>query len=51
MANARIYFASATPRGIVVGEPLPEELDRTAREAEERRRQQLEQSGAVDDHN
>jgi hypothetical protein len=26
MANARIYYASATPMGIVVGDPLPEEF-------------------------
>ncbi len=49
MANARIYFASATPRGIVVGEPLPPDIAEQAREAEERRRRQLEQTGAVPD--
>lgn len=40
MANARIYFAPATPRGIVVGEEIPEELLRAAeaREAQRRRR-------------
>ena len=39
MANARIYYASATPQGIVVGEEIPQELLQRAREAEERRRE------------
>lgn len=34
MANARIYFAPATPRGIVVGEELPPGLLEQAEEAE-----------------
>jgi hypothetical protein len=51
MANARIYYASATPRGIVVGEPLPEDIAGAAREAEDRRRRQLEATGVVEDHN
>src|SRR5690606_13749764 len=50
MANARIYFAPAKPRGIVVGEPPPEDVLREAREQEDRRRQQLERTGAIQDH-
>jgi hypothetical protein len=49
MANSRIYFAPAKPRGIVVGEPIPEDVLRVAREQEERRRQQLQRTGQVDD--
>jgi len=41
MANARIYFASATPRGIVVGDAIPEDVLRAAERSEEARRQQL----------
>ena len=41
MANARIYFAPATPRGIVVGEEIPEELLQQARQREDRRRARL----------
>ncbi len=41
MANARIYFAPAVKRGIVVGEEIPPELLRQAEEREERRRQRL----------
>ena len=37
MANARIYFAPAKPRGIVVGEELPPGLLERAEEAERRR--------------
>jgi mono/diheme cytochrome c family protein len=40
MANARIYFAPAKPRGIIVGEPIPTEVLERARAAEERRRRQ-----------
>lgn len=50
MANARIYYAPARPRGIVVGEPIPEDVLRKARAEEDRRRRQVEGSGAVDDH-
>ena len=39
MANARIYFAPTTPRGIVVGRDLPEDVLETARAAEQRRRE------------
>jgi hypothetical protein len=38
MANARIYFAPATPRGLVVGEEIPAEVLERAREEEARRR-------------
>jgi hypothetical protein len=47
MANARIYFAPARKRGIVVGEPIPEAVLRDAREQEDRRREQLERTGEV----
>ena len=40
MANARIYFAPATPRGLVVGDPIPPELLEQARAQEDRRRRQ-----------
>ncbi len=39
MANARIYYAPTTPRGIVVGEPIPEDVLIRAREEDERRRE------------
>ncbi len=39
MANARIYYAPATPRGIVVGEEIPPEILARAREAEQQRRE------------
>lgn len=39
MANARIYYAPTTPRGIVVGEPIPEDVIRTAQEEDARRRE------------
>jgi hypothetical protein len=39
MANARIYFAPTTPRGIVVGAEIPADVLRTAQEAERRRRE------------
>jgi hypothetical protein len=51
MANARIYYASATPRGIVVGEPIPEDVLTQARRREDARREQLRRSGIVPDHN
>jgi hypothetical protein len=51
MANARIYYASATPRGIVVGDPLPPDIVAAAGGAEDRRRQQIQTTGAVEDHN
>jgi cytochrome c551/c552 len=38
MANARIYYAPTTPRGIVVGEEIPEDVLTTARQAEQNRR-------------
>ena len=38
MANARIYFAPTTRRGIVVGEDLPEDVLAKARAEDERRR-------------
>ena len=41
MANARIYFAPAVRRGIVVGEEIPPELLKQAEEREARRRQRL----------
>jgi len=37
MANARIYFAPANPRGIVVGKDIPADVLTAAREAERRR--------------
>ena len=42
MANARIYFAPTTPRHIVVGDPIPEELLQVARDQEDRRRRAAE---------
>jgi hypothetical protein len=50
MANARIYFAPAKRRGIVVGEPIPEDVLREAREQEDRRREQLLRSGEFHEH-
>jgi mono/diheme cytochrome c family protein len=41
MANARIYFAPAKPRGLVVGEPIPPELLEQARAQEDRRRRSV----------
>ncbi len=38
MANARIYYAPTSKRGIVVGAAIPEDVLNTARAAEERRR-------------
>ncbi len=38
MANARIYFAPATPQGLVVGDEIPPEILERARDAEARRR-------------
>jgi hypothetical protein len=51
MANARIYYASATPRHIVVGEPIPEDVLTQARKQENARREQLRRTGIVLDHN
>jgi hypothetical protein len=42
MANARIYFAPARPQGIVVGDPIPDEILQRARDAEARRRRAAE---------
>ena len=39
MANARIYFAPTTPRGIVVGRDMPADVLDTARQAEQNRRE------------
>jgi len=39
MANARIYFAPTTPRGIVVGQDIPQDVLQTARAAEQTRRE------------
>ena len=39
MANARIYYAPTTPRGIVVGEPIPADVLKTAREEDMVRRE------------
>ena len=39
MANARIYYAPTTPRGIVVGDALPEDVLARAREEDMRRRE------------
>ena len=47
MANARIYYASAKPRGIVVGDPIPEDVLAAARKREEGRREQLRRTGIV----
>ncbi len=51
MANARIYYASATPRNIVVGEPIPEDVLEAAERQEANRREQLRRTGVVLDHN
>lgn len=50
MANARIYFAPARKLGLVVGEPIPEEVMARARAEEDRRREQLERTGSIADH-
>jgi hypothetical protein len=42
MANARIYYAPTTKRGIVVGEDLPQDVLETARKAEQQRRENSE---------
>jgi hypothetical protein len=39
MANARIYFAPTTKRGIVVGSEIPQDVLETAREEDLRRRE------------
>ncbi len=51
MANARIYYASATLRGIVVGQQIPEDVLTQARRREDARREQLKRSGIVPDQN
>jgi mono/diheme cytochrome c family protein len=51
MANARIYYAAAAKRGIVVGEPIPEDVLAAARRSESIRREQLKRLGIVPDHN
>jgi hypothetical protein len=47
MANARIYYAAAKPRGIVVGDPIPDDVLSAARRAESARREQLKRTGIV----
>ncbi|MFT4748964.1 MAG: hypothetical protein ACI9E4_000636 [Pseudohongiellaceae bacterium] len=42
MANARIYYAPTKARGIVVGDPIPEDILRKARLAEDTRRSRTE---------
>lgn len=49
MANARIYYASATPRHIVVGEAIPDDILQTARQREDRMRELLKRTGVVPD--
>ena len=39
MANARIYFAPTTKRGIVVGDDIPKDVLEGARKAEQNRRE------------
>jgi hypothetical protein len=39
MANARIYFAPTTPRGIVVGRDLPPDVLEKAQQEEQLRRE------------
>jgi hypothetical protein len=39
MANARIYYAPTTKRGIVVGEDLPRDVLDAAKKAEKQRRE------------
>jgi len=39
MANARIYYAPTTKRGIVVGKDMPQDVLETARAAEALRRE------------
>jgi hypothetical protein len=39
MANARIYFAPTTPRGIVVGRDLPPDVLEKAQKEEQLRRE------------
>jgi hypothetical protein len=39
MANARIYYAPTTRRGIVVGDPLPEDVIARTRDEDMRRRE------------
>ncbi len=42
MANARIYYAPTTKRGILVGDDLPKDVLDTARKAEQQRRENAE---------
>jgi hypothetical protein len=42
MANARIYYAPTTPRGIIVGKELPQDVLEVARRAEQSRRERSE---------
>ena len=39
MANARIYYAPTTPRGLVVGDQIPEDIINRAREEDMVRRE------------
>ena len=39
MANARIYFAHTTKRGIIVGSGIPQDVLETAREEDLRKRE------------
>lgn len=48
MANARIYYAPAKPRGLVVGKDLPTEILERARASEQRRRENTRLTGADD---
>lgn len=48
MANARIYYAPAKPRGIVVGKDLPPDVLEGARAMEKRRRENTQLTGADD---
>lgn len=48
MANARIYYAPAKPRGLVVGKDLPPELLERARAEEKSRRENTRLTGADD---
>ena len=45
MANARIYWASAEPRGIVVGGPIPQDVMDAANALAEQGRNQIEERG------
>jgi hypothetical protein len=45
MANARIYWASAEPRGIVVGDPIPQDVLDDANALAERGREEIRERG------